>query len=546
MKKPSTPFLAQILNNILNRVLLFIFLLGMSVNLVVAQPYNIGGANYVPCGTTETLTAPFVSSTGALSASVYTNYVLITCTGTGNSLASCENDAFFVYTCGLFHDANYYQLVTTTTGSVSLNTPDNAYQHIVYDVDAGIEVSPPYVPAYQSGHTYSFIINMNSIGGTANLRVGVNDGQFDDNGGSYEVELTQLCCESDSDGDGICDEVDNCFIVANPNQKDSDGDGVGNVCDNCPTVPNSDQLDSDGDGLGDACDNCPMTANPDQADSDGDGVGDVCDNCLTTANSDQADSDNDGVGDVCDNCAMTTNADQTDSDGDGVGDVCDNCLTTGNSDQADSDNDGVGDVCDNCSLANSDQTDSDCDGVGDACDLCPGGDDMVDNNNDNLPDCAYPPSFSDIITAWKCGNNSQKVQICHSNGKTLCIAYSALAAHIAHGDYLGPCGNASCGSGLKKSMGIENQSTIAESPELNISPNPAHDEIRIYLKGFEGTTKELSFIDMSGKVVLQRNLTIGQNTLIIDISDHSITNGIYIVNVRSDENEIHKLVMISK
>ena len=38
----------------------------------------------------------------------------------------------------------------------------------------------------------------------------------------------------DTDGDGICDEDDNCAQDANPDQLDSDGDGVGDACDRCP------------------------------------------------------------------------------------------------------------------------------------------------------------------------------------------------------------------------------------------------------------------------------------------------------------------------
>ena len=38
-----------------------------------------------------------------------------------------------------------------------------------------------------------------------------------------------------------------------------------------------DDTDADGDGVADAVDNCPEVANPDQLDSDGDGVGDACD-----------------------------------------------------------------------------------------------------------------------------------------------------------------------------------------------------------------------------------------------------------------------------
>ena len=35
----------------------------------------------------------------------------------------------------------------------------------------------------------------------------------------------------DTDGDGVTDDIDNCTLVANADQRDTDGDGFGNICD---------------------------------------------------------------------------------------------------------------------------------------------------------------------------------------------------------------------------------------------------------------------------------------------------------------------------
>ncbi|MEM9847681.1 MAG: cadherin-like domain-containing protein, partial [Bacteroidota bacterium] len=56
------------------------------------------------------------------------------------------------------------------------------------------------------------------------------------------VRYETLCdseCDSDIDGDGICDEDDNCPNVANADQTDSDNDGIGDVCDPCPDGSNA-------------------------------------------------------------------------------------------------------------------------------------------------------------------------------------------------------------------------------------------------------------------------------------------------------------------
>jgi hypothetical protein len=90
---------------------------------------------------------------------------------------------------------------------------------------------------YYADHAYAILVLQRSLGG--------------------------IC--TDNDGDGICDDKDNCPAKANPVQEDGDKDGVGDVCDNCPAVANPDQKDSNGNGIGDACEiaKCDL-------DSDGD------------------------------------------------------------------------------------------------------------------------------------------------------------------------------------------------------------------------------------------------------------------------------------
>lgn len=82
------------------------------------------------------------------------------------------------------------------------------------------------------------------------------DGLIDDlriyNRALDQSEINQLRNATDSDGDGVDDESDNCPSTVNPSQSDYDNDNIGDACD----------TDADGDGLPNDYENNYLFLNP--------------------------------------------------------------------------------------------------------------------------------------------------------------------------------------------------------------------------------------------------------------------------------------------
>ena len=289
------------------------------------------------------------------------------------------------------------------------------------------------------GLIYSFDINSNSYNTIIDLG---------SEGAGYPVTgLMWIDSCDDTDGDGVCDDEDNCPSTPNPDQADTDNDGIGDFCDveECDAIDNDgdgeidEGFDMDGDGTVDCLDGCPN--DPDKTDpgicgcgvadvdTDGDGTPDCNDNCPNDPDKidpgacgcgvADVDSDGDSYYDCVDGCPNDPNkidpgtcgcgVEDDDSDGDGTPDCNDGCPADPNKIDpgacgcgevdADSDGDGAMDCVDGCPLDPNKTApgncgcgvvddDSDGDGIIDCEDNCPSeaNSDQADVDGDGIGD----------------------------------------------------------------------------------------------------------------------------------------------------------------
>ena len=107
--------------------------------------------------------------------------------------------------------------------------------------------------------------------------------------GAYAAGVASVVCP---DGGSSCPgDLDNDNVVATSDLLIFLSQ-FGSVCESTSCV------DTDGDGVCDDEDNCPFVSNIDQADQDDDGIGDACDGCLADTDCDDGDPN---TVDLCEN-----------------------------------------------------------------------------------------------------------------------------------------------------------------------------------------------------------------------------------------------------
>ena len=133
--------------------------------------------------------------------------------------------------------------------------------------------------------------------------------------------------------------------------------------------------------------------------------------------------------------------------------------------------------------------------------------------------CTYTDCMVVNVTDIRCGNNLQKITICHippgngGNPQTLCVAVNAVNNHVGShgGDYLGACGAVSpCGN-----LPAKTDETTAHSAEAEAGAGHDLAELRAFPNPFnEGTT--LSFnLPVDGAATLKVYSMTGEEVAVL-------------------------------
>jgi len=180
-------------------VTLMIVATGLQQSYATPSTITVDGTTYKET-TSESLVATFLQSDGGDTVNTYSGLVLLTVSGTGEASGTSDNDAFYVFENAVgglitpFNHPNSYQVAFDESHIVTPPRTPEAFavrNFIVFDVDAGTDVTPTYVPAYRADHIYTFVIDT-GLETPSVLHFGVVDGNFNDNSGAFNIDVTQL------------------------------------------------------------------------------------------------------------------------------------------------------------------------------------------------------------------------------------------------------------------------------------------------------------------------------------------------------------------
>lgn len=147
--------------------------------------------------------------------------------------------------------------------------------------------------------------------------------------------------------------------------------------------------------------------------------------------------------------------------------------------------------------------------------------------------CTYSQSQTVKVIDARCGNNNNKVLVCHippgnsNNAHSICISPNAVPSHLAHGCYVGPCGSAKGGRTGDENGNISLQE-VTEEGVWNIYPNPNNGTFVLELPSKDQA--QIIVTNVQGQVVYKQEVN---NTSKLTVELGNAAKGIYLMQVVS-------------
>ncbi|MEY3443524.1 MAG: hypothetical protein RLZZ519_1805, partial [Bacteroidota bacterium] len=149
----------------------------------------------------------------------------------------------------------------------------------------------------------------------------------------------------------------------------------------------------------------------------------------------------------------------------------------------------------------------------------------------------------------RCGNNLQKIEICHNppgNAQTLCISPNAVQNHLTgHGDHLGACGsNVPCGPN-NKSAGSEPAAAV-EAIEMAAFPNPFQSSttLRFTVPSEDNVTLTVFALDGRNIGSIFEGAVSAGKTYEAEFKANGAANGIYFAKLTSANGTVTTMKLV--
>lgn len=127
-------------------------------------------------------------------------------------------------------------------------------------------------------------------------------------------------------------------------------------------------------------------------------------------------------------------------------------------------------------------------------------------------------------------NKPGKVLVCHippgnpENVQEICISENAVAAHLAHGCFVGACERVD-------DTRLMNPDLFTETEFVAVYPNPFSNVLSIEMVFEDVTQAEISIYDMKGNLVAKPFSGMADSSFIMDYQTDQLAVGVYVLRV---------------